>query len=340
MKKFPVLGLVVFVFALVSASALALLTPQRALAECGGPFPPKPAKVWAKSGPGGGEVTLFWDEVAHANRYAVAYGQWSGKYTYGADNIGGTSSRSYTVKGLNPGTKYAFVLAAARDCASSPFSQEVWGTAAGGLASPTGGWVSKASSTGSTTWTPPAQPKAQSWTAPRVGSGPVGKQSLWAKSGPGVGQVTLYWKQADSANNYHLVYGTQPGKEQYGALNIGNTTWYTVKHLAAGTRYYFALVPTFNGRALYTTGWVSATAYMPVEVVEVLVPAVTMPPAAMESKPQTYVPEDTLGNEDIVYEEYVPDDSGVQGVSDETNQYYYEDENPEDAPAYIGSPQE
>src|SRR3989338_1621636 len=126
MKIFrAVLVTIIFVIALISASALALLSPPKASAGCGGPYPPKPAKVWAKSGPAGGEVTLYWDEVPYANRFAVAYGMSSGKYTYGADNIGGTQSRSYTVKGLNPGGRYAFVLAAARDCASSPFSSEI-----------------------------------------------------------------------------------------------------------------------------------------------------------------------------------------------------------------------
>jgi len=171
-----------------------------------------------------------------------------------------------------------------------------------------------------------------------VKAGPVGKQSLWAKPGPSIGQVSLYWKQADSANNYHLVYGTQPGKEQYGALNIGNTTWYTVKHLAAGTRYYFALVPLFNGRPLYTTSWVSATALWPVEVVQIAAPVVTTPTPVMDREPQTLMPGE---EDDIVYEPYQAENpEDVQGVSDETNQYYYEDENPEDAPAYIGSPQE
>src|SRR3989344_4026820 len=123
MKIFrAVLGIIIFVIALISASALALLSPPKASAQCGGPYPPKPQMVWAKSGPGGGEVTLYWNEVPYANRYALAYGMSSGNYTYGADNIGGTQSRNYTVKGLNPAGRYAFVLAGARDCASSPFS--------------------------------------------------------------------------------------------------------------------------------------------------------------------------------------------------------------------------
>lgn len=318
MKKFPVLGLFVFVFVLLSASALSLLHPsQQAFAGCGGPFPPKPAKVWTKSGPGGGEITLYWDEVAYANRYAVAYGQWSGKYTYGADNIGGTQSRSYTVKGLTPGGKYVFALAAARDCASSPFSHEVWGTA---------GWGSATQvSTPSTPVAVASPAKAsladEASAKSAAKGGPVGKQSLWAKSGPGVGQVTLYWKQADSANNYHLVYGTQPGRQQYGALNIGNTTWYTVKHLAPGTRYYFALVPLFNGRSLPTTAWVSAVSYTPpvVEVVEVSTPPVyvqpTIPqPTVTPYEPQTMAPDD--GEEEVVYEPN-SDDVYVQGASDE-----------------------
>ena len=121
------------ILAVLTLFSLTALKPVLVAAnDCGGPYPPKPDKVWTKSGPGGSEVTIYWNEVAYANRYAVAYGLESGKYLYGATNIGGTSSRSYTVKGLTPGTKYYLVLSAARDCSASPFSNEVTAWAGSG----------------------------------------------------------------------------------------------------------------------------------------------------------------------------------------------------------------
>jgi len=117
-------------FTILTLVSLSAFKPELIKAsDCGGPYPPMPDKVWAKSGPGPGQVTLSWNEVPFANRYAVAYGTSSGQYMYGADNIGGVEARSYTVSLLNPGQKYYFRLAAARDCTSSPFSAEISQTA-------------------------------------------------------------------------------------------------------------------------------------------------------------------------------------------------------------------
>lgn len=255
MKKFYYL--LSLVLALVSLSAF---KPHAALAgDCGGPYPPKPAKVWAKSGPGSGEVTLYWDEVPYANRYAVAYGTESGKYLYGGDNIGGQMSRSYTVKYLSPGTKYYFRLAAARDCTSSPFSEEVSSYAAGGQV---------------------YQPKAEAPTVPAQTYAPQPVKQTWIKamSGPAVGEVTLNWSHREDVDNYHLVYGTMAGKYEYGALNIGKVTSFTVSKLVAGKLYYFALVPVKGDRALYTSDPVIAYAKsMPVEVVQTSLQSLLQP---------------------------------------------------------------
>ena len=243
MKK--ILSSSLFILTLVSLSTL--MRPQAAkAADCGGPVPPKPMKVWAKPGPSGGQVTLYWDATPHANRYAVAYGTMSNKYMYGADNIGNENSRSYTVKSLVPGAKYYFRLAAANGCSSSPFSDEV-------MAQTTSGAVMEAVKVAS------SQPSSPS--KPAVVSKGVGKQMLWAKAGPRVGEVTLYWMNNENAENYHLVYGTEHGKFKYGQLNIGKVNKFTVGKLVAGRQYHFALVPVINGQAMYTTPQVMAKAY-------------------------------------------------------------------------------
>ena len=241
------------------AGAGTLLNPKAVKAEgCNGTAPSVPTKVSAVSGPSGGEVTIFWDASSFANRYALAYGTVSNKYIYGANNIGGEQSRVYTVKSLQPGVKYYFRLAAAKDCASSPFTSEISAVAGGGkaaVAQPSVPIVSKpVTQVGS-----PSQPV--------VSSGPIGKTKLSATSGPRVGEVTLTWQNVDNAQDYHLVYGHSAGKYQYGALNIGRVNKFIVGKLTPGAVYYFAIIPIL-GQPLYTTDPVMGVASAPVEVVQ------------------------------------------------------------------------
>lgn len=249
-------------------SSLTLFKPPMVKAEgCGGPVPQAPVKVSAVSGPKSGEVTLYWSESAYADRYAVAYGTASNKYLYGANNIGGTASRFYTVKYLQPGVKYYFRIAAAHGCTSSPFSKE--------FSAVSGGGVQMVSQPVVMTEKPVVKTSVPVSTV--MSSGPVGKQMLKAVTGPRIGQVTLSWRHADTADNYHLVYGTEHGKFQYGALNIGKITSFTVKYLVPGKTYHFALVPVANGQALYTTDQVMVPAGYPVEVVQTTKEALMMP---------------------------------------------------------------
>lgn len=232
-------------------TSLTAFTPKKVeAAQCGGLTPPAPQKVWAKSGPGSDEVTIYWSEASYANRYAVAYGTASNKYIYGADNVGGANSRSYTVKSLTPGVKYYFRVAAARDCSSSPFSAEFSAVAMG---------VGQKATV--------ATPKMVSKAPAPVWQAATSKYSLWAKSGPRDGEVTLYWKQGENADNYHIVYGTMMGKYQYGVLNVGATNHYTIGKLVPGKTYYFALVPVMHNQAQYTTSAVAGTAKTSVTVV-------------------------------------------------------------------------
>lgn len=265
-----------FIFFILIFISLSSVRPVKVMAQsCGGPIPAKPLHIWATSGPSTGEVTLYWDEASYANRYAVAYGVERGKYIYGADNIGGEKDRKFTVNYLAPGKKYYFVIAAARDACSSPFSQEVSAVAMGGrkivavsqqiVSSKSVGLLAQATSD-----------VAQ-----------VGKQRLWAASGPNIGEVTLHWQHADNADNYHLVYGREKDKFQYGALNIGKVDIFTVRGLTAGVTYYFALVPLVNNNPLYTTKQVRATAKMPVEIVEVEEEDLIQPEFKISAPPKT-----------------------------------------------------
>lgn len=238
-KTGRVLSIFMAILALVSVKAF---SPQPVLAsdsQCSSMVQTAPVNVKAVSGPAAGQVTLYWNEVLHANRYAVTYGTESNKYMYGAENIGNERSRSYTVSLLKPGTKYFFRLAGARDCSSGPSSAEISAySGSGGVMMPV---------------TAPKMEKAAGGPVSPVVTGGVGKQKLTAASGPGVGQVTLYWQDADSADNYHLVYGKESGKYQYGALRIGKLNKFTVSRLEEGKVYYFALVPLMGDRTLYTT---------------------------------------------------------------------------------------
>lgn len=293
-KSNPILLVIAFVLTLISLSAF---KPHSVSAnECGGPYPPKPAKVWAKSGPMAGEVTLYWDEVPYANRYAVAYGTKSVDYLYGADNIGDSSSRSYTVKSLTPGIKYYLVLSAARDCTASPFSDEVSAWAMGGAVS-----VERVGA-------PKGEVKAMM---------PATSQYLSAMPGPQVGSVTLTWWHREDVDNYHLVYGEAAGKYQYGALNIGKITSFTVRYLVPGRVYYFALVPVKGDRALYTSDPVSAYAKGAAASTEVVQ---TRAEYLLEPQPRTGMPLETPPAElERMMEDEMDDyddDEDVQGVSD------------------------
>lgn len=276
MKKYSSILMLLF----LSAGGLFFLPPQVAAGSCDRTTA-TPQKVTAVSGPKSGQVTLFWDAASYADRYAVVYGTVSNKYIYGARDIGGEKSRSYTVSLLTPGVRYYFRMAAAVGCNSSPFTAEVSAVAAGGV-----GAVAVAAPKVKVQASVPLQPSTPS-SSVAIGTS-VGKQHLTVMSGPKAGEATLYWQHADSADNYHLMYGTKPGSYQYGALNIGNVNKFTVRFLAPGTRYYFALVPLVGGRPLYTTGAVSGVARgVETEVVMTTPQALIMPKVITPVRTQT-----------------------------------------------------
>jgi len=191
----------------------------------------------AYAGPGAGEVTLEWQRFfADGENFSIHYGTISKQYPFAATKVGYIDT--YTIKGLTPGTKYFFALEGIR----------VGNVSAG--------------SDGEVSMVAPATAVAVMGTA-----GPVGRNLLSAKPGPKLGQVTLSWKKSDfDGDKYHIVYGTAPGKYVYGVLNVIDVTpndpnySFTVGALTPGMRYYFALEPQRNGRAIYQTAEVSAVA--------------------------------------------------------------------------------
>ena len=330
MKNFRYLISIGFtVLALISINSF--LPTSVSAAGCGGPYPPKPHNVWAKSGPGLDQITLSWDGVPHANRYAVAYGTTSGNYQYGAYNIGESSSRSYTVSSLNPGTQYYFKLAAANGCASSPFSNEV-SARTGGSA---GNWSGV--STGGTE---------------QVLSNTTSSTNLSAWAGPGIGEVTVKWWGSD-ANNYHISYGTENGKNEYGALNIGKTNQYTVKSLIPGKTYFFSVVSVGGSQNLRTMGPVSSFAKAPIIIVEAPVENLMIPETSILPEPQKIelnkAPVVMENDEDYDEHEYDDDmyeleNNNVQGLMDapdlepENYNYALENQTVDSAPFEQGAP--
>lgn len=216
---------------------LVLTFPKSAKASSG---PIGQNEIRTESGPGVGEITLMWRRVdATVTNYSLVYGTQSGKYTYGADKIGNIVT--YTVKSLNPGQKYCFLLYPYLNDQINPSKNpELCETAA--------------SSTNTVVGT----------------TGPYGRNLMTAVAGPASGQVTLNWtKYFSDTQSYSLVYGLKPGKYIYGVVdardasnpNDSNFT-FTVGMLNPGTRYYFALIPKLSsGQALYVTAEVSAISH-------------------------------------------------------------------------------
>ncbi|MBI4058340.1 fibronectin type III domain-containing protein [Candidatus Gottesmanbacteria bacterium] len=67
-------------------------------------------------------VNLSWSGTANTTHYGIVYGQESGRYTWGAADVGNVTS--FTVGNLLPSTRYYFAVFAVNDCASSGVSDE------------------------------------------------------------------------------------------------------------------------------------------------------------------------------------------------------------------------
>lgn len=264
---------------LLFLTSIGLLKPGSVLAAEGG-GPAGKLMLRASSGPNAGEITLRWGNADSADNYHLVFGTNPKSMKYGALNIG--KSNVYTVGKLNPGTKYYFALV----------------PVVNNMALYTSEWVSAFAKSGQvTSVTPVTSVKTVTSVTPVVKSTTRAADKHWliARSGPNEGEVTLNWRHADDANNYHLVYGTEHGKFKYGVLNIGWVTSYTVKKLVPGVTYHFALVPVKNDVALYTSDQVMAAARRNVQMVQttkeaVMQPKIIIPVTDTSTVPGTVLP--------------------------------------------------
>lgn len=219
------------VFAL-SVFTILFAVPQVAYAAVG----QGPNQLRAEAGPGAGQVTLNWVRAyADVTSYNIAYGTKPGVYQYSVQNIG--NNVVYTIGGLRPGVKYFFLL--------QPYNGN---TALPPVTAPISAVASRTARTVIGT------------------AGPFGARQFTAKVGPKSGQVTLKWLTVSTeTTGFSIVYGTAPGKYQYGVQNLSaapNGQWntYTVSSLQRGRRYYFAVVPVRGGSGIYNSGEVSQVA--------------------------------------------------------------------------------
>lgn len=263
MKKF-------FLFLLVLTSA-SLFSPKSILAA---DQTTNSHWLMAKPGPKASEVILTWRHAEDANNYHLVYGTEHGKFKYGATNIGWINS--FTVRGLVPGREYHFALVPVKNDVALYTTVQVMANAASGQ-------VMEAKPSPVV-----AQPKAAAPTTVTVAGN---KHWLTAKPGPKGGEITLSWRHAEDANNYHLVYGTEHSKFKYGAINIGWINSFTVRGLVPGKLYHFALVPVKNDVALYTSEQVMVVAAGGVEVVQTTKEALRQPKPVVQPKQKVPVPQ-------------------------------------------------
>lgn len=85
-----------------------------------------PKNLRAESGQGGGEVTLRWERVTHADYYRVEYGQDWNNLSHSKNNVGDVDS--YAVTGLTSGEGYYFKVKAINGCKTSDYASAQDGT--------------------------------------------------------------------------------------------------------------------------------------------------------------------------------------------------------------------
>jgi Fibronectin type III domain len=88
-------------------------------------------------------------------------------------------------------------------------------------------------------------------------TGPEDPYSFSATSGSAPGTVTIRWYDDQTADQYNLLYGTDPSHYNYGVVKLpdaANTTnTFTINYLTPGQTYYFTLIgmkgtsPNYSG---------------------------------------------------------------------------------------------
>lgn len=113
------------------------VTPTPQPGACTDSAPGSTTQITSVVSSGAHSITLTWkDANSPVSYYLLSYGLSSGNYIYGNPNIGGQGTTSYTVGGLNTGTKYYFVIRAGNGCTPGNYSNEM-SAVAGGSPTPT-----------------------------------------------------------------------------------------------------------------------------------------------------------------------------------------------------------
>lgn len=112
-------------------------TPGSGAGTCTDSSPGGTPQLTSVDSAGTHSITLVWTDVSNpVTNYVVSYGLAAGKYIYGNPNVGGQGTTSYTVGGLNTGTRYYFAVMANNGCTAGSYSNEM-SEAAGGAPTPT-----------------------------------------------------------------------------------------------------------------------------------------------------------------------------------------------------------
>jgi len=224
-----------------------------ALAGCGGSENIPPASILAS-----GRVTLSWNPVPGAASYTVYLGTTPGITALNSYKISGVSN-PITIRDLEPGTTYYFVLAVEDDSGTTRRSSEVSYTVtdAGGLIE-FGDILSQlkpeeksgASQATPATKTPVTRSEEKSTVPARVPvrSTPLAKSADQpaAETRPveaaGSSDVTLAWDDVPNATSYNIYWSDKPGVNRQNGTKISNVrNPYKLKGLKKGKKYYFVV---------------------------------------------------------------------------------------------------
>ncbi len=77
--------------------------------ECSAPAPGNAPWLYAAVAKSSSSIEIYFTDSGDPyDHYALEYGTSSGSYQWGATNIGGKGTRSYTITDLSPNTTYYF----------------------------------------------------------------------------------------------------------------------------------------------------------------------------------------------------------------------------------------
>lgn len=96
---------------------------------CSAQAPGKEPWLYAAVAKSSSSIELFFTDSGDPyDHYFIEYGTSSGSYQWGATDIGGKGTRTYTITDLSPNTTYYFRVRAGNDCATGEWSNELSAT--------------------------------------------------------------------------------------------------------------------------------------------------------------------------------------------------------------------